>query len=249
MKLIIQPEDSILPLTTAVDEAKKSIDILIFRFDRRELELALERAARRGVAVHALIAYTNRGGEKRLREREMRFLEAGITVSRTSSDLVRYHGKMMIIDHRALFVLGFNFTHMDIERSRSFGYITKDRRLVKEALKLFEADAKRQAYKPELANFVVSPENSRKQLSSFIKGARKELWIYDPKISDPEMVRLLLERATTGVDVRVIGRVRLSAARAFAELSWSSVGRSASSFATRNPLLLPEKPSRPTGHR
>jgi phosphatidylserine/phosphatidylglycerophosphate/cardiolipin synthase-like enzyme len=207
VKLIVQPGDSILPLLNSIDGAKSSVEILIFRFDRREIEVALERAARRGVAVHALIAYTNRGGEKRLRQLEMRFLEAGITVSRTSNDLVRYHAKMMIVDRRLLCVLGFNFTYMDIERSRSFGYITKDRGLVKEAVKLFEADATRQSYEPELSGFVVSPENSRKQLSAFVKGARKELWIYDPKISDPTMVHLLQERAAAGVDVRVIGRL------------------------------------------
>ena len=213
VKLLVQPGDSLLPLINSIDGAKSTIEILIFRFDRRELELALENAAKRGVAVHALIAYTNRGGEKGLRQLEMRFLEAGMTVSRTANDLVRYHGKMMIVDHRVLHVFGFNFTYMDMERSRSFGYITKDRKLVKEALKLFEADSKRQSYSAGLPNFVVSPVNARKQLSAFIKGAAKELWIYDPKISDPSMVRLLNERVAAGVDIRVIGKVSRKASK------------------------------------
>ena len=56
----------------------------------------------------------------------MRLLAQGITVTRTADDLVRYHGKMLIIDDKALFLLGFNFTHMDIDLSRSFGVaITK----------------------------------------------------------------------------------------------------------------------------
>ena len=213
VKLLVQPGDSLLPLINGIDAAKSSVEILIFRFDRRELELALENAAKRGVSVHALIAYTNRGGEKGLRQLEMRFLESGITVSRTANDLVRYHGKMMIIDHRVLYVFGFNFTYMDMERSRSFGYVTKDRKLVKEALKFFEADSKRQSYSAGLASFVVSPVNARKQLSAFIKGATRELWIYDPKISDPSMIRLLTERAAAGVDVRIIGKVSRKASK------------------------------------
>ena len=44
--------------------AKKTIDIVIFRFDRPEVEKALEAAVDRGVAVRALIAHTNQGGEK-----------------------------------------------------------------------------------------------------------------------------------------------------------------------------------------
>jgi phosphatidylserine/phosphatidylglycerophosphate/cardiolipin synthase-like enzyme len=53
----------------------------------------------------------------------------------------------------------------------------------------------------------VSPVNARKQLLALIGRARKELLIYDPKIDDTEMVRALNERATKGVDVRVIGSV------------------------------------------
>src|SRR4029077_7824818 len=44
-------------------------------------------------------------------------------------------------------------------------------------------------------------------LTIFIKQARKQLWIYDPKIADRQMMRLLEERAKAGVDVKIIGRL------------------------------------------
>ena len=103
MKLIVQPADGAAPLLKAIKQAKKSIEIVIFRFDQSEIEHALEDAAQRGVFVHALIAFTNRGGEKHLRQLEMRFLEKGITVARTADDLVRYHGKMMLVDSKDLY--------------------------------------------------------------------------------------------------------------------------------------------------
>ena len=207
VKLLVQPGDGIMPLVRGINRAKKSVEIVIFRFDRKEIERALANAVSRGVSVHALIAYTNRGGEKHLRELEMRLLAAGVTVARTADDLVRYHGKLMIVDRRELYLLAFNFTYLDIEHSRSFGVITINRKLVQEALRLFEADTKRQPYAPGLRSFVVSPVNARKQLAAFIKGARKRLFIYDPEISDPVMIRLLEERAAAGVDVKIIGRV------------------------------------------
>ncbi len=190
----------------AVKQAKRSIDIVIFRFDRAELEKVLEAAVGRGVAVRALIAHTNRGGEKSLRKLEARMLEAGVTVSRTADDLPRYHGKVMIADDE-LYVLGFNYTKLDIEKSRSFGIVTADKRLVKEALTLIEADTNRQPYVPGYDRLVVSPESSRQVLTEFIKGAQKELLIYDAKVTDNQMQRLLRERAKAGVDVRVIGEV------------------------------------------
>jgi cardiolipin synthase A/B len=207
VKLLVQPGDGVMPLVKGIDAARESIEIVIFRFDRSEIERALTQAVNRGVFVHALIAYTNRTEEKNLRKLEMRLLEAGVTVAQTSDNLVRYHDKLMIIDRRVLYLLAFNFTSLDIEHSRSFGLITGDRRFVQEAVRLFEADTKRQPYTPGLPSFVVSPLNARKELSSFIQGARKELLIYDLKLSDPAMVGLLEERAQAGVDIRIIGRL------------------------------------------
>jgi phosphatidylserine/phosphatidylglycerophosphate/cardiolipin synthase-like enzyme len=206
VKLIVQPDDGLKPLLQRLKRARKSIDIVIFRFDRLELEKALESAVARGVVVRALIAHTNTGGEKNLRKLELRLLESGITVARTADDLPRYHGKMMIVDN-VLYVLGFNYTKLDIEKSRSFGLMTADQRLVKEAASLFEADRTRQPYSPSHNRLVVSPETSRELLTAFIRGARKQLLIYDEKVSDKLIQRVLQDRVRRGVEIRVIGKL------------------------------------------
>jgi phosphatidylserine/phosphatidylglycerophosphate/cardiolipin synthase-like enzyme len=207
MKLIVEPDAGIAPVVTAIKQAKKSINVLIFRLDRAEIAHALEAAVARGVRVRALTAHANRGGTKSLRKLEMDLLEAGVTVSRTADDLVRYHGKMMIVDNKVLHLYGFNFTSLDMLKSRSFGIITKNDRLVNEATKLFMADFDRLPYTPGYERFVVSPENARERLSKFIGGARRQLLIYDPQVSDDAMLRLITERIKAGVDVRIIGRV------------------------------------------
>lgn len=207
MKLLVQPGDGFGPLVKAIEGAKTSIQIVIFRFDRLEIEKALEDAVKRGVSVDAMIAFTNRGGEKNLRKLEMRFLERGVKVTRTADDLVRYHGKMMIVDGKELFLLAFNFTRIDTERSRSFGVIIRDKELVEPAIALFEADASRRPYKPSSPSFLVSPLNAREELTSFIRGAKKELLIYDVRISDPDMIKLLEHKAKDGVEIRVIGKM------------------------------------------
>lgn len=207
MKLLVQPEDGIKPLLAAIDKAKKSIRILIFRFDRAEIQKALVAAVERGVAVKALIAYTNRGEEKNLRKLEMQMLERGITVSRTADDLVRYHGKMLIVDDKELYVLAYNFTHMDIDLSRSFGLCVKTPDMVKEAMNLFECDAHRQPYKPKgKTGLVVSPVNAREKLTDFIRKTKKRLFLYEMKISDRDFVKLLQQKISEGVEVRVLSR-------------------------------------------
>ena len=206
MKLLIQPDQGIKPLLEALGKAKKSIRILIFRFDRAEIEKALVAAAARGVSVQALIAHTNQGEERNLRRLEMRLLAQGITVARTADDLVRYHGKMFVVDDKTLYLLGFNFTHMDIDLSRSFGLAITKPGLVKEAVRLFDCDARRQKFKDPKGDLIVSPINARKRLTEFIAGAKKRLLMYEMKISDKDFLKLLNKKISDGVEVRILSR-------------------------------------------
>src|SRR5688572_26170873 len=223
MKLIIEPDDGVSPILAAIKNAKESVEIAIFRFDRKDIEAALKAAAAaKGVTVTALIAFANRGGEVRLRNLEQRFLDAGIIVARTADDLVRYHDKYILIDRRTLYVLSFNFTHLDIDHSRGFGIVTTHAAWISEALRLFRADSARTSYTAKNDTFVVSPSNSRKVLEAFLKKAKKELLIYDPRISDKAMLRILQERAKAGVEIKVIGSV---AGRGLGEVRGLKTGR------------------------
>jgi phosphatidylserine/phosphatidylglycerophosphate/cardiolipin synthase-like enzyme len=207
VKAIVQPGAGLAPVIQAIRRARTAIDICIFRLDRKELEVALAAAIQRGVRVRALIAHTNSGGEQNLRKLEQRLLGLGIMVTRTADELIRYHGKYMVADS-TLFVLGFNFTKIDIDKSRSFAIATRDVRTVKEALKLFESDATRQAYTPARSNLVVSPETAREMLGKFIRAAKKTLAIYDINFQDPAMIKVVKALASKGVEIRVIGKLK-----------------------------------------
>jgi cardiolipin synthase len=206
VQLMIQPEAGLQPVVQAIRRAKRTVDIAIFRLNRRDVEIALGVAVERGVKVRALIAHTNRGGADKLRKLEQRLLAAGVTVTRSNDDLVKYHGKYLIVDD-VLHLLGFNFTDADTMRSRSFGIQTRDRRAVKDAMALFEADVTRQPYTPAPHSaLIVSPENARESLMAFIRGARRRLAIYDARLEDKAFVSLLREKIKAGVRVQVIGR-------------------------------------------
>ncbi len=237
MKLLVLPEDGMTAVVNAIKKAKKSIDITVFRLDRAEIEKALEAAVGRGVRVRTLIAHTNRGGDKLLRKLELRLLGAGVTVARSGDDLARYHAKFMVIDDRTLFVMLFNCTALDA-KSRSFGVITTQRAQVLEACRLFEADVTRQVCDPPPKVLVVSPDNARNKLAEFLKGAKKSLWIYDPKINDSGMVRILEERVQKGVDVRVLGTVGKRARQFQADRMKSSAAARAGHHPRRPRCLL-----------
>jgi phosphatidylserine/phosphatidylglycerophosphate/cardiolipin synthase-like enzyme len=206
MKLMIQPEAGLVPVVQAIKKARRTIDIAIFRLNRTEIETALGAAVQRGVKVRALVAHTNRGGEARLRKLEQRLLAAGVMVSRTADDLVKYHGKYLLIDD-SLHLLGFNYTTADTTRSRSFGVQTRDRNAVRDALRLFECDLTRQTYQASPRSpLVVSPDNARETLLQFVRGARRHLAIYDARLQDTTFLNVLRQHIDAGVQVQVIGR-------------------------------------------
>lgn len=207
MRLLVQPDDGVGPLLEAIEGATASIDLYIFRLDYPSVEKALADAVVRGVVVRTLIAHLNGSGDEALRKLESRLLGLGATVSRTDEDLLRYHGKMMIVDQRTLYVLGYNFNRKDIDKSRSLGVATSRKDLVQEALTLFQADFDRKTYTPGLDTFVVSPLNSRVVLLRLIESAERQLLIYDSRLTDNLMQRAIERRALAGVEVRVIGRV------------------------------------------
>ena len=208
MQVIIQPRDGIEPLLEGIKQAQESIEIIIYRLDRLEIEQALVEAAARGISVHALITYTNKEDLKEIKKLERRLTERGVTITRTAEDLIRYHSKVMIVDRKRLFLLTFNFTFLDIHHSRSFGVITEDRRFVDEAVRLFESDVLQLTNSPEIEHFVVSPVNARERISEFILGANEQLLIYDGKLSDAQMLKHLENRVREGVDIRVIGEMQ-----------------------------------------
>jgi cardiolipin synthase A/B len=207
MQLITQPDEGVAPLIKAIKRAKKSADIVIFRFDITAIEAALTEAVQRGVVVRALIAHTNRGGETKLRKLESRLLKAGATLSRTADDMVRYHGKLLVTDREKAYVLGFNYTRQDIEKSRSFGLVTGNPQIVRDILNVIEADHNRVDTKITSTRVVVSPENARARLAAFIGRARGELLIYDVGLTDDKIIALLKQKAESGVKIKVLGSV------------------------------------------
>ena len=206
MKLIIEPDDGIQPLLRLIKSARQCIDIAIFRCDIRAVERELAAAVTRGVLVRALVAHTNRGGDVGLRALELRLLAAGVTVTRTDDDLVRYHGKLILIDRATLYVLGFNFTSSDV-KSRSFGVRTKNPKMVRDVLALLDADRTRAEFKPTAPDLVVSPQNARRRLTRFLRKSRVSLDIYDPGVTDDGMIRLMQELAARGVVIRILGKL------------------------------------------
>ena len=178
MRLIVEPEDGIHPLLRAIKSARQCIDIAIFRCDIKALERELAAAVTRGVLVQALIAHTNRGGASKLRKLESRLLKAGVTLSRTADDMVRYHGKLLVTDRRKRSCSASTTRpgHRKEPQLRPGDRQPEDRARHPERVR--RRSRSRRAINSSL-RVVVSPENARAAPDRFIKQAPEQLLIYD----------------------------------------------------------------------
>ena len=207
MKLLIQPRDGVSPLIAAINKARKSIEVVIFRFNRDDIERALARCRRtRRARARAHRPHQSGWGRATAKARAAT-ARAGVRVDRTGDDFIRYHGKFMIVDRTTLLVLGFNYTLVDITRSRSFGIVTKrpqDRAGRRQAVRGRLREAAR-TWQPERC--WSARQTRARNCPPFIGKAKTQLLIYDPKVSDVRIIKLLKERVKAGVDVRIIGKV------------------------------------------
>ena len=211
LSLIIQPGDSFFPIVDAIDAAKQTIKMTIFRLDDPIVLDALSYAVARKVKVQALVAPASKGWTKRNKKLVDELAKLGVEVrmarSRKEKEKVkRYHYKMMTVDDQQSMILTFNPTQKNLHYARDFGLLVRDQEITTELNRLFDADWHGETFRPKNLPLVISPYNSRKKLISLLESAERSIRILDAKVQDQEVIGLLLRKASSGCNVKIISR-------------------------------------------
>jgi cardiolipin synthase len=208
ISLIVQPGDSFFPLVRAIDKAERSINLTVFRLDDPIILKALLEARARGVRVRLLIASSARGWEEKNRKLLKDAKKAGIATREPAGDSKksRFHYKVMTADGLKSLIFTFNPTRENLHYTRDFGVEMLDKKVAGELDRLFDADWEDMEFKPDAESpLLVSPYNSRKKMVDLFAGAAQSIQIFDAKVEDRAMVKLLEKKAAEGVQVRILG--------------------------------------------
>jgi phosphatidylserine/phosphatidylglycerophosphate/cardiolipin synthase-like enzyme len=208
VSLIVQPGDSFFPIVRAIDKAERCINLTVFRMDDPIIQRALVEAHARRVRIRILISSSARGWEERNQKLLKEARKAGIATKEPSGDKkkARYHYKVMTVDASDALIFTFNPTRENLHYTRDFGIEIYNPQVATEIDRLFEADWDNTSFTPnEDSPLLISPFNSRKKMSAILKGAEKSIHIADAKLEDPAIVQLLVEKARSGVEVRILG--------------------------------------------
>ena len=207
LSLIIQPGDSFFPMVDAIDRAATSIKMTIFRMDDPIVREAMTHAVSRGVKVQALVAPASKGWTKRNKKLSEEFEKVGIEVdvpSARKEKLKRYHYKFMTIDDELSLILTFNPTRKNLHYARDFGLLIRDSQIAEELSRLFDADSASEKFEPSDLPLVISPINSRRKMLDLLGSAERTIRIMDAKLTDQEVIGILLRKAAVGCNIEII---------------------------------------------
>ena len=206
MKLIVQPDHGVEPVLAAIARARISVEIVIFRLDVKDVTIALETA----VDARRRRAGADRAHQQGRREAAAQAGDAaaggrrdGVALGRGLAPLSRQDAA----DRWPAAPCQRLQFHLARHRSQPQLRGRHDRATPGEGSAApVPGRLRPAAVRAGLRQAGGQSRDIAQQLGDFLAGARRQLCIYDPEISDPRMVRVLADRLQAGVDVRIIGK-------------------------------------------
>lgn len=205
--LIVLPDDSAAPISTAIEGAERTLRVKMFVFSDPTLLEAVVAAKRRGVRVSVILNPARRSGEQDNEATRQALEQAQIDVQDANPAFDLTHEKSMVVDDHTAFVQSLNWTTKNMTETRDYAVVTKNRHDVAEIVDCFETDWHREAFAPgDTSQLVWCPGPGRDRLSRFIDAARHTLFVQNERFQDMVIIERLVRAARRGVKIHVMAR-------------------------------------------
>jgi phosphatidylserine/phosphatidylglycerophosphate/cardiolipin synthase-like enzyme len=112
----------------------------------------------------------------------------------------------LTVDDQLSLILTFNPTQKNLHYARDFGLLIRDQEITTEMNRLFDADWHGEPFKPKELPLAISPYNSRRKIIELLNSADRSIRIIDAKVEDQQVMGLLLRKASSGCDIKIISR-------------------------------------------
>lgn len=203
VRIIVEPGDSGAGLQTAIATASKSVHVTMYLFTNTDLLNALVERHKAGVDVKVVLnkAFPTSSTSNQTAYDTLK--TAGVGVVWAPVSFVYTHEKCVIIDGAVAWIMTMNATHTAVTANREYLAVDSQAADVAEAEAIFAADFAGKAWSPG-GVLVVSPENSRDRLVTFIGTATSTVDVEDEELSDPKIVAALTSQKDAGRTVRVV---------------------------------------------
>lgn len=208
-QLIVEPEMGRVPIINAINNAERSVKIVMYGFTDQALLTPILQQKTKGRTVRVILERYPYRAEDENNKIIAAFNQNRIAWQGNIPAIQLIHQKTLIIDGERAIIMTFNFTHSTFKNERNFALILDDPHLVKEIEAVFDSDWHRKPSNNYNGSMLWSPENSRERLLNAIKRAKKSINIYAQNISDYKIVGALAKAAKKGVSVNILTSTKL----------------------------------------
>lgn len=211
VQVFVEPDAGESPVVNAIESSKKSVWLEMYILSDSKVVKALEDAANHGVDVRVMLEPHPYGGSPPTRvEDELK--AAGVKVEDSNPSFTLTHEKGMVIDGVTSFIMTSNFSRAGLGgygstssyNDRDYGIVDTNRQDVQAVMAIFQADWNRSSVQINDPNLVVSPINSRGDLSALLNSAKSTIFIESEEMNDSSIEQLLTSAAQRGVKIEVI---------------------------------------------
>ena len=212
VKVYVEPNSGDGFLTDAIRGAQKSVWVEMYLLSDRNIIRAIEETAHRGIDVRVMLEPHPYGGGSSPRRTMDELSASGVKTEASSPSFSLTHEKGMIIDGTTAYIMTSNFTRAALggssgssgTRNREYDIVDTNAQDVQTVINIFNADWNRSSVQVNDPNLVVSPINSRNDLTSLINNAHKSLLVEGEEMKDSGIEDALTSAAKRGVQVQVI---------------------------------------------
>ena len=211
VKVFVEPDAGEHPITNAIEAAKKSVWLEMYILSDRNVIRALEDVANKGIDVRIMLEPHPYGSSSPTRTIDQ-LKAAGAKVEDSSPSFALTHEKGMIVDGTTAFIMTSNFSRAALGgysgnssyNNREYDIVDTNQQDVLAVSAIFQADWNRTTASFSDPNLVVSPVNSRNDLTNLINSAHHTLLIENEEMIDTAIEQALANAAQHGVQVQVI---------------------------------------------
>ena len=205
LELILQPDDGVERVLKLVTGVARSLEIKQFTLHEHLIIDALVAAHQRGIQVRVMLNPHRTGGH-RINDQSFEKLHAGgVAVEWTNPQFVITHEKSMVFDGERALIATFNLAKKYFGQTRDYGVLTSDPAQVAEIRRCFDADWKREPFRPSgKTGLAWSADNSRSVMAEVIDNARHRLDVQHPKFVDGTILDRVAAAQDRGVHVRLL---------------------------------------------
>jgi phosphatidylserine/phosphatidylglycerophosphate/cardiolipin synthase-like enzyme len=238
--LVVEPRDGTAPVSSMIQNASSSVDLVMYEFEDPKLEALLAARAKAGIAVRVLLNQGYYGAQTSANEAAYGYLEThGVSVHWTPAYFALTHQKTLVVDGSRALIMTFNLSKQYYASDRDFGIVDSDANDVAAIENTFDADWNGQKISAPAGDDLLWSPGSQDALISLINNARTSLDIYNEEMQDTAVVDALAAAGERGVTVNVDMTFASEWASVFQKLA--AAGVHVRTFDAKAPLYIHAK--------